>query len=130
MPISFNKPVKKAVKVLGGIPVAVSFLFLFAEARKNVELEKRVTQEGFESLNTAELKYYMKKRKSHWGGYESAYYASQRGVFDQSEWSNIYSSMCRDYLLEPIIWKGMDYGEGLSHSLTPEFRLYIEYSCQ
>ena len=116
--------------MLVGFAVAASFVFLFTEARVYSELNKRVVHEGIKSLNTDELGFYMAKRKSHWSVYESAYYSSQRGVFDKSEWSKMFSSMCREFLLESDIWEGISYGEGLAHSLSPEFRLYVEYSCQ
>ena len=117
-------------KMMGGVAVIVTLIFLVVETRETAEMNVRVAQEGIESLGAIELYQYMTKRMALWGVYENAYFARQRGVLGDSEWSRLYGQICRNFMIESEVWEGITARGGVAHSLTPEFRLYTEISCQ
>ena len=117
-------------KALGGIVVIASLAFLVVEARETSEADVRVAQEGIRSLSEAELHQYMTRRIALWGGFENAYFEHRRGVLEDAEWSRFYVQICKRFILEPEAWEGITHRGGVASSLTPEFRLYTENSCQ
>ena len=119
-----------SAKTLVGVVAIASLTFLVVEARETTETNMRVAQEGIRSLDEAELHQYMTRRISLWSDFENAYFERQRGVLGDTDWSRFYVQICKHYLLEFEVWEGITYREGVSSSLTPEFRLYTENSCR
>ena len=65
-----------------------------------------------------------------WGIYESAYFANERGVLGEREWSRFDVAICR--LLERYgpMWSQPGYNVSLSSMLTQDFSDYVEATCK
>jgi len=117
-------------KMFGVVAAVASLLFLVIEAIETSETNARVIQEGIASLNEAELHQYMTTRISLWNGFENAYFEHQKGVLEDTDWSRFYVQICKYFIIETETWEGISYRGGVASTLTPEFRLYTENSCQ
>ncbi|NOX70186.1 MAG: hypothetical protein GXP15_13440 [Gammaproteobacteria bacterium] len=64
--------------------------------------------------------------------YESAYYARQKGILDESEWSRFDAAVCRNMRNGAIIWEpnsSVVLGQGVRGTLTGTFANYVEEHC-
>ncbi len=145
-------------EIVGGAAVLITLIFLVVETRENTnsiqaqtyqslmsELNQRresvsssteiaaiqigVMQDGFESLNQIERYRFRQSRMALWGVYESAYFARERGILGDAEWSRFYSLICLNYVSEGIIWGSEDERGSIANSLTAQFRAHVEDSC-
>lgn len=148
-------------EIVGGVAVIVTLIFLVIETRENTnaihaqmyqtlmsELNERresvasspetaelrilVAEGGFESLEPVQQVQFINSRAALWGVYESAYFARERGVLGDSEWSRFSSSICGNYQYSNNmnIWASGGRSGNVSQSLTSEFRTYIEHTCE
>jgi hypothetical protein len=115
---------------MAALVVLVMILFLVYETRETEEINVRVAQQGIESLNEIERTQYMTRRMEQWSAYETAYYARQQGVLEDSEWFRVFGQICQNCAVESEAWEGITARGGVARSLTPEFRLYTEVACR
>ena len=98
-------------------------------------LAQKHGQEGWQNLTRVEQRQIRMRSLIQWSIYESAYYANQRGVLGEREWTRFDRAICRlfggrvlddqqDDLWEPEGFTPM------TELLTPDFVAYIESSCE
>ncbi len=88
----------------------------------------KLAEEGWGDLTDAERLRLWAPSTIRWGIYESAYFANERGVLGQSEWTRFESAVCRGYEDEQHFWRPEDYTQ-LTELLTQEFVDYVEGTC-
>ena len=65
-----------------------------------------------------------------WGIYESAYFADERGVLGEQEWSRFESAICRRFDLDGPLWNFEGRFMSTSLNLTKFFVDYVEGTCK
>ncbi len=65
-----------------------------------------------------------------WGIYESAYFANERGVLGEREWSRFEVAICRLLERHGPMWSQPGYNTSLSSMLTQDFSDYVEATCK
>ena len=155
-----------AAEIIGGIAVVVTLIFLVLETRENTnaiqaqtyqsltselnivrrnmakpvmaDMMVRLATSGLEEISESEQFIYVMSTGAKWGVYESAFYAHERGILGESEWTRFLDAICRNYALDHVVWAPEKYGKeltlgGINYSmstgLTPEFSQYTEESC-
>jgi hypothetical protein len=147
-------------EIVGGLAVMITLVFLVIETQKNTnaiqaqmyqnliselnelresaasspdaaELGVLVAQNGIESLTPVQQEQFRSRRTALWGVYESAYFARERDVLGDSEWSRFSSLICRNYEYSNSIdiWASGRESRNISLSLTSEFRAFVEDLC-
>jgi hypothetical protein len=146
-------------EIIGGIAIVVTLIFLVSETLKNTnaiqaqtyqnltsqlsefrrdqrasdmpEIFEKFRVDGLESLSAKERFKFFSLVGALWGIYESAYYARERGVLGDDEWTRFFSQICRRIsgIDEPIWDRDREMGQSIAPGLTPIFREYVESSC-
>lgn len=144
-----------AAEIVGGIAVVATLLLLVFETRSNtysiqaqtyqslieelneirrsmVEadimlLEKRLSEEGAEGLDTYERRRLFSISAGAWSVYESAYFANQKSALGESEWQRFRVAICRR-LETADGWRWENYGS-LRITVSLEFAKFVEESC-
>jgi len=67
-----------------------------------------------------------------WGIYESAYFANERGVLGDREWSRFENAICRRFERDGPLWSqaGQYLPISTSKQLTQDFVDYVERNCK
>ena len=85
---------------------------------------------GWEGLTDVEKELRWSVRASLWAIYESAYFASQRGVLGRQERGRFETAVCRGYANDRDIWQVAEFApSAIAAMLTAEFVEYVESSC-
>ena len=147
-----------AAEILGGLAVVITLVFLILETRENTNaiqvqtyqalsaelnnvrqhitseditnLLYKLRSEGMSSLTDEERYRILTSLHGIWQVYESAYYAKQRNVLGDEEWTRFEIGICRNLNSDFEIWNPPQVGTGsIVSNITPAFREYIENLC-
>ena len=149
-----------AAEIIGGAAVVITLIFLVLETRDNTRAIQAQTyltltsevnriREGLFDSEVAlifalsvrdqaipeepgDAMAYQQIFESAFGVYEAAYYAWQKGVLGDAEWSRFDAAMCRNMGNAAIIWEPnpqLVFSSGIKGVLTAEFVEYAERRC-
>lgn len=82
--------------------------------------------------NPGEALIYQQTFQTAFAIYESAYYAKQKGVLDDSEWNRFDLAVCRNMRNGAMIWEPRGeqwFSGGIRGGLTESFAEYAEHRC-
>jgi len=151
-----------AAEIIGGAAVTVTLIFLVIETRENTRavqaqsylsltselnrvrenlLDKDVAiifanaiQDGAAPEIPADALIFRQIFEAAFSIYESAYYARQKGVLDELEWTRFDEAVCRNMSSVAPIWEHDSslnvLGQGLRSTLTESFVDYVENHCE
>jgi hypothetical protein len=150
-----------AAEVIGGAAVIITLIFLVIETRENTRavqaqsylaltselnrIRENLLDPEVASIFANAIKdraapdsprdalIYRQIFEAAFSIYESAYYASQKGVLDESEWTRFDQAVCRNMSSVAPIWEQDDSlamsGQGIRSTLTESFVDYAEDRC-
>ena len=150
-----------AAEIIGGAAVIVTLIFLVIETRENTRavqaqsylaltselnrirentldpevasLLSEIFQNRAAPESPRDALIYRQLFEAAFSIYESAYYAKQKGVLDESEWTRFDLAVCRNMSNAAPIWERNDsiafLGEGIRSTLTESFVEYAEDHC-
>jgi len=144
-----------AAEIIGGLAVVVSLIFLILETRENTNaiqaqtyqdlsaelnnVRQQMTSEditillfklrddGLSSLTEVERYRIVTSIHGIWQVYESAYYAKQRNILGDEEWTRFEIGICRNLNSDFEVWAPPQ--GGIVSNITPAFREHVEYLC-
>jgi hypothetical protein len=94
----------------------------------SVAMRTKFRDEGLESLTRLEQYEYRMANLVLWGIYESAFFANERGVLGELEWTRFEAAICRNRKRDADIWD-LEGVAPFPELLTPTFVNYIEKVC-
>ena len=91
-------------------------------------IEKR-RDEGWDGLSRVEKRRLRVTALINWGIYESAFFANQRGILGQSEWTRFEAAICRRFGNSKHLWAPEGFTP-MNELLTSEFADYVVEQCE
>jgi len=89
--------------------------------RGRSEARAKWRQNGWDSLTSDEQRLFRLPSQVLWGIYESAYFARERGVLGDREWTRFNEGICRNRANQEEFWA--------PDLLTSDFLAYVEALC-
>jgi len=93
------------------------------------EISLKEDESGWDNLSVVERRRLRLLTLINWGIYESAYFANNRGILGESEWSRFESAICRRFTNGADRWAPEGFTP-MNELLTEEFVEYVENPCQ
>ena len=149
-----------AAEIIGGAAVVVTLIFLVLETRENTRAVQaqsylalsaelnRLREKLFETEiarvfadairdqavpeSPSDALVVRQIFEAAFAIYESAYYAKQKGVLDESEWTRFDQAVCRNMRNGATFWESENsavLGQGIRGTLTESFAKYAEEQC-